>query len=155
VKFKVLNYQNYLQMIKDSQGSRMFRHLYILANKQKKDVLENGNLSCAYYVSSILKIFDLISEPHTTVKKTLGDMLESGWRPTKKLTPGNVLVWQEKKFPNGAIHRHLGFCLGQNKAISNDYEKGIPLVRHFTFGQTKTGQPKRKIAQILTHRIIK
>jgi hypothetical protein len=151
---RILNYQNYLQMIKDSRGSQMFRHLYILANKQKKDVLENGNLSCAYYLSSILKIFDLISEPHTTVKKTLKDMLKSGWQPTEKLRPGNILIWQEKKFPNGIIHRHIGFYLGQNKAISNDYKKKTPAVHHFTFGQTKTGQPKRKIIQILTHPII-
>lgn len=152
---KILTYQNYLEMIKASQDSQMFQRLYVLENKQKKDILKNGELSCAYYVSSILKIFDLISQPHATIKSTIEDMLKSGWRATKKLKPGNVLIWQEKKFADGTIHQHLGFYLGQDKAISNDYKKSVPVIHHFTYGQTKTGQPKRKIIQILTHKIIK
>ena len=142
-------------MIKNSQGSPMFRRLYVLENNQKSDILKNGELSCAYYVSSILKIFDLISQPHATVRSALGDMLKNGWRPTKNLKPGSILVWQEKKFSSGIIHKHLGFYLDQKKAISNDYKKGAPAIHHFTYGQTKTGRPKRKIVQILTHPIIK
>jgi hypothetical protein len=153
-KLKILIYQNYLQIIKASQGSQMFRHLYVLENNKKKDVLKNGELSCAYYVSSILKIFDLISQPHATVKSTIKDMLKSGWRPTKKLKPGNVLIWQEKKYANSQFHQHLGFYLGQNKAMSHRHEKKMPIVHHFTYGQTKIGQPRRKIIQILTHKII-
>ena len=154
-KLKIFSYQNYLGMIKASQGSQMFRHLYVLENKQKKDILKNGELSCAYYVSSILKIFDLISQPHATVKSTIEDILKSDWQPTRKLKPGNVLVWQEKEFPNGTIHKHVGFYLGQDKAISHRYEKKMPIIHHFTYGQTQTGQPKRKIIQILTHPIIR
>ena len=153
-KLKILSYQNYLGMIKDSRDSQMFRHLYVLENKQKKDILKNGELSCAYYLSSILKIFDLISQSHATVKSTIEDMRKSGWQPTKKLKPGNVLIWQKKKFPDGTIHQHLGFYLGQNKAISHRPEKKMPIIHHFTYGQTKTSQPKRKIIQILTHRIV-
>ena len=155
LKLKILTYQNYLQMIKASQGSRMFLRLYVLENNKKKDILKNGELSCAYYLSSILKIFDLISELHTTVKSTIEDMRKSGWQPTKKLKSGNVLIWQEKKFPDGTIHQHLGFYLEQNKAISHRPEKKMPIIHHFTYGQTKTGQPKRKIIQILTHKIIR
>ena len=160
-KIKILTYQNYLAMIKASQGSKMFQWFYVLIDGKKKDVLENGNLSCAYYVSSILKIFDLIFQPHTTVKSTIEDMLKSDWQLTKKLKLGNVLIWQEKKFPNGGIHQHIGFYLGQNKAISNVSSPSttgvgsFPGIHHFTYGQTKTGQPKRKIIQILTHRLIK
>jgi glycerol-3-phosphate cytidylyltransferase-like family protein len=154
-EFKILTYQNYLQMIKASRGSQMFRRLYVLEGGKKRDILRNGELSCAYYVSSILKIFDLISQPHAVVKSTIEDMLENSWRPTKKLKAGNVLVWEEKKFPNGQIHKHIGFYLGKDRAISNAAKKGVPAIHHFTYGQTKSGQPKRKIIQILTHRIIK
>ena len=154
-KFKILTYQNYLQMIKVSQGSKMFQRLYVLENNKKKDILKNGQLSCAYYVSSILKIFDLISQPHVTVKSTIEDMHKNGWRPTKKLKPGNILVWQEKKFSDGTIHQHLGFYLGQDKAISHSFKKKTPIIHHFTYGQTQTGQLKRKIIQILTHSIIR
>jgi len=154
-KFEVLSYQNYLQIIKASQNSKMFQRLYVLENNKKKDILKNGELSCAYYVSSILKIFDLISQPHATIKSAIRDMRQNGWQPTKKLKPGSVLIWQEKKFVDGTIHQHLGFYLGNNKAISNSTEKGLPIIHHFTYGRTKTGQPKRKIIQILTHKIIR
>lgn len=154
-KLKILTYQNYLHIIKASRGSQMFRRLYVLENNKKKDILKNGELSCAYYLSSILKIFDLISQSHATVKSTIKDMRKSGWRPTKKLKPGNVLIWQEKKFPDGIIHQHLGFYLGQDKAISHRLEKKMPIVHHFTYGRTKIGQPKRKIILILTHSIIR
>ena len=133
----------------------MFQRLYVLENNKKKDIFKNGQLSCAYYLSSILKIFDLISQPHATVKSTINDMRQSGWQPTKKLKPGNVLVWEEKKFSDGTIHQHLGFYLGQDKAISHRLEKKMPVVHHFTYGQTEDNQPKRKIIQILTHKIIR
>jgi len=154
-KLKILIYQNYLQIIRASQGSKMFRHLYVLMDEQKKDILENGQLSCAFFVSTVLKIFDLISRPHATVKNTVEDMLKNGWRPTEKLKPGNVLVWEEKEFSDGTANQHIGFYFGQNKAVSNSYKKSVPALHHFTFVQTKTGQPKRKIIQILTHRLIK
>jgi len=141
---KILTYQNYLAMIKASQGSKIFRRLYVLENGKKKDILKNGRFSCAYYVSSILKIFDLISKPHATINGTTKDMLKNGWRITKTLKQGNVLVWEEK-----SDHQHLGFCLGNNKAISNSHKKGVPALHHFTYNN------KRKIIQILTHKIIK
>jgi hypothetical protein len=156
-EFKILTYQNYLQMIKDSRDSKMFRHVYVLENNKKRDILKNGELSCTYFVSSILKIFDLINpkiSPHVTVDGTIRDMLKNGWQPTKKLTPGNVLIWEDKKFPDGEIHKHMGFYLGGHRAISNSDKKGVPVIHHFTYSQTKSGQPKRKIIQILTHRII-
>ncbi len=133
----------------------MFRRLYVLDNGRKKDILKNGQLSCAVYVSSILKLFNLISKLHTTVKSTLDDMRKNGWRPTKKLQAGNVLLWEEKKQADGEFHQHLGFYLGQNRAISNRDEKRAPTVHHFTYGRDKNNRPKRKIVQIFTHRIIK
>ncbi len=173
-KNKILTYQNYLEVVKASQGSRMFRRLYVLENKQKKDILKDGELSCAYYVSSILKIFDLISKPHATVKSTIEDMFKNSWRTTKKLRPGNVLVWEKGLAESDKkLHLHIGFYLGKDKAICSQNrdvitifrkkqkikivlrDKGVPHTHHFTYGRTQTGQPKRKIIQILTHRIIK
>ncbi len=133
----------------------MFRHLYVLENNKKKDILQKGELSCACYLSSILKIFDLISSPHVTVKGTLEDMTKNDWHSSKKLKPGNVLLWEAVRFPNGSTHQHLGFYLGKNKAMSNSPERGVPIIHHFTYGQDTKGRPKRKIIKILTHRMIK
>ena len=153
-KFKILTYQNYLSVIKASQGSKMFRHFYVLNNNKKRDILKNGKLSCSRYVSSILKLFDLISETHATVNGTIKDMLKNNWKPTKKLTPGNVLVWGKWVTSSGEIHSHFGFYLGKDKAISHRDEKRTPTIHHLTYGKTKDGQPKRKIIKILTHKII-
>ena len=148
-KFKILTYQNYLSMIKDCKGSKMFRRFYVLNNNKKRDILKNGQLSCARYVSSILKLFDLISETHATVNGTIKDMLNNNWKTTKKLVPGNILLWEEQIQSNGKAHQHIGFYLGKDKAISNSSKKGVPVIRHLTY------RNKRKVIKIFTHQIIK
>ena len=151
--FKILTYQNYLSIIKASQDSKMFRHIYVLDNNKKKDILKNGELSCVYYVSCILKLFNLIDQdisPHATTSGLIKNMLNNDWEPTKKLIPGNILIWEEK-----LEHQHIGFYLGKDKAISHRDEKRMPVIHHFTYGQDKKGRPKRKIVKILTHQIIK
>lgn len=153
-KYRRLVRETYLQMIKNSRQSRMFRNLFVVDEKdKKKDILKNGRSSCAFFVSSVLKIFSLISNFHATVKITVKDMMESGWRRTKKLEPGNVLLWEEKEG-----HKHLGFYIGDKKAVSSaffHFKKRVPIAHHFTYGKTKNNQPKRKIEQIFTHPAIK
>lgn len=141
-------------MIKNSPKSRLFRNLFVTGGKgDKRDVLENGRDSCAFFVSSILKIFSLVDFPHATVNVTLKDMAKNGWRETKKLKPGDVLLWEEK---NG--HKHIGFYIGGDKAVSNAFfyfKKRVPAVHHFTYGKTRNNQPRRKIEKIFTHPDIK
>jgi len=138
-------------MIKNSPKTRMFRNLFVINEKgEKLDALKNGDVACAFFVSSILKIFSLIDWPHATVDSTVRDMLDNGWRKTKKLKPGNVLLWGR----NERGRRHLGFYIGKNKAISNSSKKGYPVIHHFTYGKNKNNQPKRKIEEIFTHKDI-
>lgn len=143
IKIKLLTRQNYLQTIKNSVGTKMFRNSYASVDGKKEDITKNGELSCALYVSSILKLFDLIKEKHTTVNGAVSDMLKNGWHQTKKPMLGDILIWEEK---DG--HQHIGFYVGNYKAISNSSEKRAPSVHHYTFGQRK-----RKITQILTHQL--
>lgn len=149
-KTSILARESLLQAVKNSVGSRLFRNVYILSGQRKIDILKNGELSCAYFVSSILKLFDLIAAPHATVKGTLADMLKSGWRPTKKLSPGNVLLWEQKIYFDGP-HSHLGFFIGKDKAVSNSRKKRMPVIHHLTFGRCSDGEPKRKILKIFVH----
>lgn len=146
--------ETYLQMIKNSPKSRLFRNLFVTDGKGgKRDVLENGRESCAFFVSSILKVFSLVDFPHATVNATLKDMAKNGWRETKKLEPGNVLLWEEK---NG--HRHLGFFIGGKKAVSNAffyYKSRAPKIHHFTYMETGEKQPRRKIEAMFVHPDIK
>lgn len=151
---KLLTYKNYLEVIKKSEKSEMFRSLWVKDQGEEKDILKDGQIACAYYVSSILKIFDLISNPHATVSGTVRDMINSGWRETNELKIGNVLVWEEKEFENGERHTHIGFYLGDDKAISNSDELGVPKIHHYTEGKTEKDEPKRKIEKIITYPFI-
>ena len=73
-----LTCKSYVAVIKNSIGTKMFRNFYAEINGQKKDVLENGELSCAFFASAILHLFQLIKEPHRTVASTIKDMDKSG-----------------------------------------------------------------------------
>lgn len=138
---------SYLALIKNSVGANFWRNLYFKVNGRQRDVLEDGELSCAFFVSSVLLILGLVKEFHATVSGTLADMKTTGWQEIKKLKLGSVLVWEEK---NG--HRHLGFFMGGQSAISNRYNLRRPGRHHLTFGVKKDGSAKRKIIKILWHK---
>ncbi|MFH1308699.1 MAG: hypothetical protein ABIH51_01665, partial [Patescibacteria group bacterium] len=99
---KKLKYDSYIRMIKNSVGTKMFRNLYIEIDNKKIDATQNGNLSCAFFVSNILLIFGLTSNGHATVKSTIKDMEEFGWKKISKdkIKPGDVIVWEKKKVGN-------------------------------------------------------
>lgn len=147
---KFLLKASYLKTIENSIGSKIFRNLYFEVNGKKKDILENGALSCAIFVSWILKNFDLIKEGHATVDGTIKDLKKTGWRKIKKPRTGAILIWG-KKFYDSEPHKHIGFYIGNNKAISNSYKSRKPLKHHWTFG-VKNGKPVRKVEEIWWHK---
>ena len=120
----------YLSMIKNSQGSKAFRHFYSLVGGKKKDILKDGRDSCAYFVSSILHNFQLIKTPHTTVDGLLKDMADSGWTLADKPMAGAVLVWGNDGRPT-----HIGFCLNR-LAISNSSRLRYPVFHSITSLET-------------------
>lgn len=112
----------------------------------ERDILENGKLSCAAFVSSVLYLNRLIKGVHATVDSTLRDLFEFGWVETDEMMPGSVLVWEKKDFGSGEMHGHVGFYVGDNMAISNgSFNSGIPIKHHYTYKDT------RKIDKILWH----
>ncbi|MDF1497115.1 MAG: NlpC/P60 family protein [Patescibacteria group bacterium] len=147
-KVEVNLLKSYLARIKNSIGSKMFRNLYAKVDGKERDILDNGSLSCAIFVSIILQSFELIKKPHATVIELLKDMEASGWKKSRSLKIGDVLFWEAiDQTGDGSRHLHVGFYLGNNKAISNSTTKGHPVKHHFTFG-TKAGKPKRRIIGI-------
>lgn len=136
----------YLAMIKNSAGTKMFRNFYARVDGKKTDVMKNGDLSCAFFVSSLLSILGLAETTHGTIESTIKDMKQSGWKSVKKLASGNIIVWEEKK-----EHEHIGFYIGNNKALSNSSTKKSPAIHHFTYG-VKNSKPVRKIEAIYWHK---
>ena len=118
---------SYMAMIKNSLGSNLFRNVYAIVNGVKIDITNNGELSCAYFVSSILLILKLIKEVHVTVSGTIKDLESSGWSEISKPRTGSIVIWEEKDFGNNSSHKHIGFYIGNQQAISNDFRKGYPI----------------------------
>lgn len=141
-----LVFESYMAAVKNSVGSKQYKNFYALINGKKKDITENGRISCALHVSSILKTFGLIKETHLTVNSTVKDMRENGWVKTKNPSIGSVILWEEQ-FQNGSANKHLGFYIGNDKVVSNSSSLGEPKIHHYTYGN---GKAKRKIEEIYT-----
>ncbi len=140
-------YETYLAVINNAVGANLFRTMYALVNGTQQDLMRDGDLSCAFFVSSILKMFDQIGRVHGTVASTLKDMAEHGWQKTAELEKGAVVVWEEKVDERGEAHKHLGFYLGDALAVSNNAKTRTPQKHHYTYGENN-GQPVRKITDI-------
>jgi hypothetical protein len=111
-------------LIKNSLGSKFFRSVYFNVYGKTKDILENGNLSCAFYVSIILKIVGLISNVHSTVLGTVNDLEKNGWYLINQPKKYALIVWdKDKKHKN----LHIGFCLNKIWAVSNSSKFKTPI----------------------------
>lgn len=142
--------RTYLAVIKNSVGSRMFRNFFMEINGKKIDATRDGVVSCAFFVSNVLHMFsplNLIKEPHLTVSATVIDLRKCGWKEIATPRIGAILVW-EPKLIDGSMNAHIGFYVGENKAISNFYATGVPAEHHWTSG-TENGLPVRKVEMIL------
>lgn len=135
-------HDTYLAVIRNSVGSKLFRNLYLVKNNKRIDASNDGQLSCAVFVSWVLRIFYLIKEGHATVDGTMKDLKRSGWYKIKKPKIGSILVWEEI-FLNGTLNKHMGFYIGNEEAVSNSRSKRTPVKHHWTFGG------KRKVELIL------
>ena len=142
---KLLTFASYLATIKNAAGAKIYRNSYALVDGRRRDLAQNGRLSCGLFVSSVLLHFRLIKEPHLTVNGTIKDLKNSGWKKTRRPKPGCVLVWEADEESLG--HEHVGFYLGQNKAISNSSRTRTPVIHHWTYG-IRNGRPKRRVLAI-------
>jgi hypothetical protein len=139
-----LYFKSYLQLIRNSIGSNLFRNFYVHTDEQGDfDALDDGNNSCAFFVSSILVLCKKLGGIHGTVENTVKDLQESGWLTVVEPHPGDVLVWEARKFDDG-LRSHIGFSLGNGRAVSTSRRQKAPLEHDEYFGEEN-----RKIVQIL------
>ena len=137
-----LYFKSYIKLIHNSIGSNLFRNFYVKTDDQGEfDALGDGYNSCAFYVSSILVIFKKVSGIHGTVDSTIKDLEESGWVQVNEPKEGDVIVWEAQKFDDG-IKKHIGFSIGNGKAISTSWTNKTPIEHSDTF------EDRRKIENI-------
>lgn len=140
-------FRSYIKTVENSVGSNLFRNLYFRINNKVIDVLDDGDLSCAMYVTSVLYLFDLITERHTTVVATIDDILKSGWYEIKKPKKGALILWGYKKKDDGTQgkHKHVGFFMNNKTAVSNSSSTRVIAQHHPTFGRFTNGEVRREI----------
>ncbi|HRY62481.1 MAG TPA: NlpC/P60 family protein [Candidatus Paceibacterota bacterium] len=135
---ELLTKKNYINAIKKSIGVEMFQSIFAEKDGHETDITRKGQLSCALFVSSILKLFNLIDinkAPHSTVLSTLKNMEASGWKKVSEneLEEGDVIVWEKIIDVDGEEHEHIGFFIGNERAVSNSSEKRVPAEHHYTY----------------------
>jgi len=122
-KLTKLDYKNYLATIKALPNSQLFRHIYVVGEKGNEfDAIDDGNLSCALVVSSVLLLFGWIDRTHATVQSTISALAENGWRETKEPQAGDIIFW----LAGETSSQHIGFYIDSNSAISNVAAKRVP-----------------------------
>ncbi len=103
-----------------------FRNVYATDESGiERDILEDGQLSCAVFVSQILLPIELIKTSHATVAGMERDMLACGWQQIPTLRPGAVIVWAKIQ-DESETHAHIGFCVSESEAISNSTSQRFP-----------------------------
>lgn len=123
----------------------LFRNLYADEDGKEVDILENGQNSCCAVVTWPLLALELIKHPHATVHGTEKDLLGSGWFEIQERRAGAIIIWEPMK---ASVHgllgdknvelQHIGFCVGETEAISNDSKKtGFPIRHHITYNDTR------------------
>ncbi len=146
-------FRSYRAMIENSVGANLFRNLFFHINGEIIDVLDDGDLSCAMFVTSILHPFGLIQEIHTTVNATIEDLEASGWHEISEPREGAIILWGFKKKDDGTQgkHRHVGFYIDQETAISNSSSERVPARHHPTYGTFPNGEVRRDIQVYYWH----
>ena len=137
-----LYFKSFIQLLHNSIGTNLFRNFYVkTVERGEFDAFDDGDNSCAFYVSAVLTIFNKLNGIHGTIASTINDLQESGWDKVNEPKEGDVIVWEAQQFDDG-LKEHIGFSIGNGKAISISRVNKTPLEHSDTFGG------KRKIISI-------
>jgi len=129
-------YKTYLSIIRNSLKTKMFRNFWVSDRGKEFDAMRDGELSCAFYVSGILTMLHLIQNIHGTVRSTEEDLQKTGWKKITKPRIGSVIVWEKQTFGDEE-HTHIGFYMGNARAISNSAKFGYPIRHDWRFGGSR------------------
>ena len=110
---KILEKENYLAVIRNSVGSKLFNNFYVEGSGQPKDLLDDGYNSCAYYVSSILKMFNLIKDIHLNFEDLVIESL------------------REKKFSHSSINDTANELGNVSRTLISENYRGVFFKTYF------------------------
>ena len=134
VNLEILQKETLLKAIENSVGSRQYNSLFVRFKdiEKIKDILDNGEYSCAVFVSSLLFLARVIDKQRATVEslKKFCDT-DKNWKQINpdKVEAGDIIFWEKRKHEDETEHSHVGFALSNTEAVSTSY-KEKKVVRH-------------------------
>jgi hypothetical protein len=130
-----LYFKSYLIVVRNAVGSRMFNNFYVKTpSRGEFDAFNNGEYSCAFFVSTVLLIFKKIEDFHGTVENLVAALKKASWQKVGELQPGDVIIWEPINFPEGQI-LHTGFALGDGRAVSTSWKQKCVIEHDINFGE--------------------
>jgi hypothetical protein len=132
-------FETYLEMIRGSVGTKMFQHFYATFDGERRDTMNGGYTACAFYVSSILTIFGWLKAPNSVVESVVAKLEETGWQKVAEPEDGDVLVYEEAGVDENDPEPmpHIGFYIGNERAISNSSTQRVPIEHDWRFRETR------------------
>ncbi len=131
---EILKKETYLKALENSVGSRLFNSLFVRYKHtgEIKDILNNCELSCAFFTSNILLMFGVLEKPFATVRGLKASIDQNGkWKKISlgEVEKGDVVFWEKKKHEDGTETAHVGFMINKEEAVSTS-TKSKMVARH-------------------------
>ena len=140
------------KMIQNAPDTRLFNSLFVRYKDsgEVKDACNDGEYSCAFFVSSLLTLTGYLERPHATVAGLREKMLGL---PIQKVEladaqAGDVIFWDKIVFDNGEANEHVGFINSNGKAVSTSFKKRS-VVEHDILMPGGVSNETRKVTLIL------
>jgi hypothetical protein len=141
-----------LKMIENAPDTRLFRSLFVRDKDTGvvEDATNNGEYSCAFFVSGLLTLAGYLPRIHGTVKGLRKKLQELNYEIISEdmMQPGDIIFWEKMMFPNGLENEHVGFVLNKETAISTSFKKQ-QVVSHPLVTPGGVSKEPRKITLIL------
>ncbi|MCA9356668.1 hypothetical protein H6784_03160 [Candidatus Nomurabacteria bacterium] len=123
---EILRKESFLIIIENSIGSKMFNSMFVRLKDSGAvtDILNDGEFSCAFYVSSVLMLLRVIEKPRATVLKLKEVIVnDSNWQTVEvdTIEPGDVIFYVKTKFKDGTSNAHVGLALSKGEVVSTDH----------------------------------
>lgn len=127
-------FETYLSVIEGSVGTNMFRHVWADFDGERRDTMNDGGTSCAFYVSGVLAMFNVIEKPSSTIQSVVDNILKAGWQKVEEPEAGDVIIWEPKVYPPvEEAQEHIGFYVRSEKAISTSWRTKTPILHDYMF----------------------
>ena len=110
-----------IYIAKNSVGSKMWSKSFILDSEGNvHDLYEDGNLSCAYHISTTLKMCELWkNEAIANVDSLVNKLPENGWTQIDEPRPGALIVYGKNQLHRAWATKHVGILVGSDEVVSN------------------------------------